>query len=239
VGLSLLLSGNALAGKQEDAIKLYKDGVKIANQGKVAEAMAKWEEAVKLFPGLYVAYIKMGMAFEMEDAVPRAQACYDLAVARAKDSADAWNARGEFFLKLRMFPWAVEEFRQAVKLNKDKKKTDIHYNFIKVALQLEELDAAAKALDDLAKWAPKEEDFPFYQGYLRLKQGKDAEAEKAFGALVARNKDSALGHFGLGLLYDKVSEVEKARAEFKTACELKHKPACKAFKARRVHLLGD
>jgi|GEM_PF-2863787 len=229
-----LLAGPALADKKADGIKAYKDGVTLGNDGKIEDAIAKWREAAQLYPELYVAHIKMGMAYEMQDRIPQAAACYDLAVKAKKDAYEAWNSRGEFLAKQKVLELAAADFRTAVDLlkkDKDpKKKPDAWRNLVKTLFQLEKFEEGEPVLLDGLKAFKDDEDLLFYQGYLAMTRDKDVDAERAFRTLEEKHKDSPLYNYGRGMLYKKVGDEENAKKAFGAACDKKHKPSCTAMK---------
>ncbi len=224
----------ALADKKADGIKAYKEGVTLGNEGKVEEAIAKWREAARLYPELYVAHIKMGMAYEMQERIPQAAACYDLAVKAKKDASDAWNSRGEFLAKQKVLDLAAADFKEAVSLEKKdkdpKKKPDAVRNLVKTLFQMEKFDEGEPALVDGLKAFKDDEELLFYQGYLALKRDKDVDAERAFRTIEEKHKESPLFAYGRGLLYKKMGDDENAKKAFGQACDRKHKPSCTAAK---------
>jgi tetratricopeptide (TPR) repeat protein len=226
-----MLPSVALAGKQEKAIKLYKEGVKLGNAGKLEEAIEKWRASAKTYPKMYISWVKMGMAYEMQKRIPQAHACFDLAIKAKKNAPDAWNSRGEFYMKLRLLDLAVEDFRQAMKHTKKAKKKrrrlDSFQNAAKILLQQEKYAQVAEVLTAAKKIKKDDPEMAFYTGYLAMKQDRDGEAEKTFQALKTASPDYAKVHYGLGLLYKKVGDREKAKASFSRGCELKYKPSCK------------
>jgi len=234
VAALLLVASPALADKKADGIKAYKEGVTLGNDGKVEEAIAKWREAARLYPELYVAHIKMGMAYEMQDRIPQAAACYDLAVKAKKDALEAWNSRGEFWAKQRVLDLAVADFKEAVALEKTdkdaKKKPDAVRNLVKTLFQQEKLDEGEPVLLDGLKRFKDDEELLFYQGYLALKRDKDVDAERAFRTIEEKHEESPLSSYGRGLLYKKTGDEENAKKSFGLACEKKHKPSCTAMK---------
>lgn len=226
------LSSAALAGKQEDAIKLYKEGVKLGNAGKLEEAIEKWRASAKAYPKMYISWVKMGVAYEMQHRIPQAHACYDMAIKAKKDAPDAWNSRGEFYMKQRLLDMAVEDFKQSMKLMKKAKKKrrrlDPFQNAAKILLQQEKFVDVGDILKAGEKIKKGDPEMAFYAGYLAMKQDRDGEAEKMFQALQASSPDYAKAYYGLGLLYKKVGDRDKAKASFARGCELKHKPSCTA-----------
>ncbi len=234
VVLGLVAASPALADKKADGIKAYKEGVTLGNEGKVDEAVAKWREAARLYPELYVAHIKMGMAYEMQERVPQAAACYDLAVKAKKDAPEAWNSRGEFLAKQKVLDLAVADFKEAVALEKKdkdpKKKPDAVRNLVKTLFQMEKYDEGEPLLLDGLKAFKDDEELLFYQGYLALKRDKDVDAERAFRSIEEKHKESPLSSYGRGLLYKKTGDEENAKKAFGVACDKKHKPSCTAMK---------
>jgi tetratricopeptide (TPR) repeat protein len=229
-----LAAAPARADKKADGIKAYKEGISLGNEGKLDEALAKWREAVGLYPELYVAHVKMGMAFEMQERLPQAAACYDLAVKAKKDAPEAWNSRGEFFAKQKVLDLAVADFRAAVELEKKdkggKKKPEAARNLVKTLCLQEKFDEAEPALVDGLKAFKEDEDLLFYQGYLAMKRDKDVDAERSFRALEEKHPKSPMSAYGRGLLFKKVGDNENAKKAFGLACDKKHKPSCTAVK---------
>ncbi len=203
--LMMLSPSTAFAGKQQTAIKLYKEGVKLGNAGKLDEAIQKWQASAKAYPKMYIAWVKMGVAYQMQKRIPQAHACFDLAIKAKKDAADAWNSRGEFFLKQRLFDLAVDDFKTSMKyMKKTKKKRqrlDPFQNAAKVLLQQEKYIDVIDVLKAGEKMKKGDPELAFYRGFLAMKQDRDGDAEKTFQALKASSPDFAKAHFHLARVY--------------------------------------
>ena len=80
------------AGGSADAV--FNQGIILWNQGKIAEAKAKFEEAIKANPNLADAHYQLGMALLNEGKLPEAVGSFETYVKLAPDGQYATQAKG-------------------------------------------------------------------------------------------------------------------------------------------------
>ena len=84
----------AAGGGGGSADAVFNQGIILWNQGKIAEAKAKFEEAIKANPNLADAHYQLGMALLNEGKLPEAVASFETYVKLAPDGQYATQAKG-------------------------------------------------------------------------------------------------------------------------------------------------
>jgi tetratricopeptide (TPR) repeat protein len=196
-------------GKRPESLDVlihYTHGRTLAGEGKLAEAMDEYREALRIRPNhvetsraLFEAHLSLGKA-EMSQDHP------DLAADHYRDArrlmpedagcrrllGEALMERGRALARREKFDEAIAEIREATRLNPD--------------------DAAISSIE-LGK-------IQCGLGNLLSNQGKDEEAIAAFGKAIGLNPKDAAAHHGLGRIRGRRGEREAAIAEYREATRL-------------------
>ena len=115
-----------------------------------ADAVAAFEEAVKLDPNLAEAHFRLGLAYESLGKRDEAEAEYKKAVAaykkyfeRNENDPEAHYALGQTYANLGQFSEAIRQYKEATKLKED--DPDMFYDLGVAYTKLAQYDAAAAA----------------------------------------------------------------------------------------------
>jgi len=84
----------ATGGASGNADAVFNQGIILWNQGKIAEAKAKFEEALKINPNLAEAHYQLGMALLNEGKLPEAVGSFETYVKLAPEGQYATQAKG-------------------------------------------------------------------------------------------------------------------------------------------------
>ena len=233
-----LTAAPAQAGKAEkEAIELYKKGVQLGNERKLDEAIAAFQEAIKKAPKFDLAYLKLGLAYEMSDRWPEALACYDEAVkvANKKRKPDAHFYLGRLYRKMGLFELAVESQKEALKAAKKIKREGFAKPHYEMALCFIEMKLLSDAVRELR--AVLEVDAEDMRTRLRLANTlvvmeQYDEAETEYDAILAKETEHVDAIFGMGLVEKKRGNKKAAKEHFKRACALGNRKACEEARTR-------
>ena len=115
-----------------------------------ADAVAAFEEAVKLDPDLAEAHFRLGLGYESLGKRDEAEAEYKKAVAaykkyfeRNENDPEAHYALGQTYANLGQFSEAIRQYKEATKLKED--DPDMFYDLGVAYTKLAQYDAAAAA----------------------------------------------------------------------------------------------
>lgn len=113
----LYVEGNSLRKAEE----LSNEGMALLNQGKVKEAIASFDQAIRLDPNLAIAYNDRGTAYFSLGQFLRATQDFDQAIRLVRNdpglAASAYRNRGVVYFYLGQFQQAVQDCDEAIRLD--------------------------------------------------------------------------------------------------------------------------
>jgi Flp pilus assembly protein TadD len=174
----------AVPAAAQQALEL---GIKLAEEGKIQEAVEKMRSAIKIFPDYFDAHLQLGNTFLKVDQFNDAIAELDLARQINPNDERAYQSFGLLLMKQKNFAVAVAVFGEAARLNPSNPA-----NHVMRATAL--VHQAAVATDD--------------RSYLLSK----AEAAMAQAATASENK-ARPDSMTLALFYELKDQPERAAAE--------------------------
>ena len=119
---TLLISAAAAAllvgcGGGNEAEQHYKAGVELLNEDRLEEAIAEYDEAIRLNPDYAFAYIDRGVAYHNLGQDERATQDYDEAIRIDPQFALPYNNRGRLYFDLDQYERAIQDFDEAIRLD--------------------------------------------------------------------------------------------------------------------------
>ena len=101
----------------------YEAGLKLESEGKLREAIAEYDEAIRLEPYFAPAYNNRGIAYARLGQIERAVLDYDEAIRLNPYYALAYSNRGNAYISLGQFELAVQDLDEAIRLEPNFAKT--------------------------------------------------------------------------------------------------------------------
>jgi Flp pilus assembly protein TadD len=195
---------NGLAGDKSQARVLLEKGKELYRDDQDSEAVAAFNEALKLDPDLAEAHFRLGLGYEALDKREEAEAQYKKAVEAYKkhldqnpDDSEAHYNLGQAYAGLGQYSEAIREYRHATKLKTD--DPDIYYDLGVAHTKLAQYDAAAVAFSKSLEIDPE-----YYraqdaldearEGIKRIRAGKKHQAD-----LIKKQKEAELKKAGQGV----------------------------------------
>ncbi len=114
--LLVLAASSAAWARSEEAVRRNNVGAELLRQGKQAEAVAEFRQAVTLDPGYAPAWRNLGFALDKQGQVDEAVAAYQKAVA-LEPELNTHNNLGVLYDKQGRSEQAIQEFEKALKLD--------------------------------------------------------------------------------------------------------------------------
>lgn len=207
------------------ATTLYKEGVVLGNEGKVEEALPKFQGAVGLEPKVFLFQLKLAYAYEMLKRYPEAHAAYERAVALNPRSPEARRGLADVLRRVRFLDAAERQYREALRLRRNYKEALVGLAYLYA--DRGDLDRSAEVYAQVLRADPKDADAAFRAANVlwRLKRHEDAVGY--YRKALQIRPDFHDARFGLGITLRDMGDTDGARRELKAACEAGVKQACK------------
>jgi len=212
-------------GQSKIAVDLYKEGVRLGNEGKVEEALVKFQKAVALEPKVFLFQLKLAYAYEMLKRYPEAQAAYENAIALNASSKEAWRGLGDVLRRAGFFSRAEDAYKKAIKTSPKYKEAWLGLAYLYG--DMEALDKAEEAFVKVLSIDPKDADVAFKLANVYWRSKRLDDAITYYKKALSLKPDFHDARFGLGLTLKEKGDIEGARKELKAACEAGLKQACK------------
>jgi len=100
-----------------EAQQHYNAGVKLASQGKLEEAIAEYNESIRLEPHLVPTYVDRGDAYANLGQFERAVQDYDEAIRLNPRYAQAYYSRSDAYISLGQMQRATQDYHEAIRLD--------------------------------------------------------------------------------------------------------------------------
>jgi tetratricopeptide (TPR) repeat protein len=193
---------NGLEGDRSQAQALLEKGKQLYRDDQDTDAVAAFQQAVKLDPDLAEAHFRLALGYEALDKREDAESQYKKAVDAYKkhleakpDDAEAHYNLGQTYANLGNYSEAIREYRLATKLKTD--DPDIYYDLGVAHTKLAQYDAAAAAFSKSLEIDPeyyRAEDAlnEAREGVKRIRAGKKHQVD-----LLRKQKEEELKKAGL------------------------------------------
>lgn len=166
--------------------------------------------------GSAVAQLDEARAATADGRYVDALAAYAGAIAAAPEDVGVLAQRAQLFAVLGQADLAALDYRAAVKLKPEDAGLQVNL-CLNLALANHDLDGALAACEAAVKLEPTNYEALSARGYVQLRRGAWAEAEKDFLAALALNPASPNEMFGHGLAVIKLGRAQEGRDEIASA----------------------
>ena len=178
--LALVQVAGQTSAVGQTAEEHYNQGTVLLKAGKTADAIAEFQQAVKVKPDLAAAHFNLGQAYEKQGGLDQAIAAYREAI-RCKAEGKYYQSLGLAYKKKKMLPEAIEAGQKATQLDPTDPKA-----FYNLANACAEKDSQAAAVANYEKALelryPRPADVYLNLGIARQKQGQVEPAVAAYQA---------------------------------------------------------
>jgi tetratricopeptide (TPR) repeat protein len=213
VAFNLLVSVERCAEAQNNL------GGVLAKTGKIEEAIAHDEQALRLNPDYAEAHYNLGVTLQQAGQVPEAIGHYEQALRIKVDDAEAHNNLGNALDKLARPQEAIKHYEQAVRIRPD--FAEAHYN---LGVTLEKLGHTQDAIghyEQALRIKPDLVQAQFNLGNALLREGKLQEAIGHFEQALRIKPDFADAHYNLGVALETLGRTQEAIQHYKQALRIK------------------
>lgn len=176
----------------DDAMAHYNLGVALVESGRpAAEAMPRFEEALRLDPGHAGALDNLGLVLLRQHRFDEARARFERAIAADPENAVALNNLGALELDMRRPAAAIPLFERALAAEPDLPKAIVHRNLGKALVAVGRPEPGLGHLDRAVRLDPDDPEAQNGRGAALLALGKPAAAVPAFETALRLAPDDA------------------------------------------------
>lgn len=173
-------------------------GRQLLEQGKLNEAIAEFQLALRLDANSVEAHFQLGNAYFQQGKLEEAAKEFQKAVDLAPENVDARSNLGAAYYELGQFDKAAAEFKKAITLQPE--DADIHYNLGAAYVQQFQFDAGIAEFNEALRLNPNLTRAYFGLGNAYKLQGKNQEAIQALEKFLSLSDEADLRAIAESLL---------------------------------------
>lgn len=197
------------------AIAMIDEGNVLEEQGRISEAMARYEAAIRIDPRCARAHLNRGNILLADAKLDEARSAYQLAITCEPNYAAAHFNLGNLNSRAGEFELALHNYQEAIAI-----RPDFADAFVAIGNAFDSLGRTAEAATSYQHALAINPDYAevhFNLGMIEMKQGRHDEAVKCLHAAVELNPDFAQAHRTLGIALSKLEELDAAEASHRRA----------------------
>jgi tetratricopeptide (TPR) repeat protein len=193
-------------------------GADYMDQGQIEDAIAEFEEAIRLDPDNALAHFNLGVAYQYQGKLDQAIAEYQEAISIDPDYAEAHNNLGIAYDDQGKPDEAIAEYQEAIRINPDYALA--HYNLALAYYAQGKPDEAIAAYKEVIRVDPDSADAHYNLGITYYDQGKLDEAITEWQEAIRIEPEDSMTHNNLGRAYFDQGRLDEAITELEEAIEL-------------------
>ena len=194
-------------------------GFDLQKAGRLTEAIAQYEEAVRLQPDYVDAHLDLGTALlGMDRPQEAADHCREV-LRLMPDDLGARVDLGNALLQMGKMTEAVAEFEQVLRTKPD--SVEAHNNLGNALFRQGRLAEATQHWEEAVRLKPEYSDAHQNLGMALLRAGRVAEAEAQWEQVVQLRPNYAEGHYKVGTCLTKLGKIREGIAQYEEALQLK------------------
>ena len=187
--------------------------------GRLNEAIAHFEEAIRLQPGYADAHYNLGVALDKvpgraKDAIEQ----YEATLRLRPDEADAHNNLGNTLASVGREPEAIAQFQEALRL--DPKHVEAHYNMGNALAALGRPQDAIAQFQEALRLRPGHIEAHFNLGNALNSVGRTPEAIVQYVEALLLRPDYPEAHYNLGNALNSAGRTREAIAQYEEVLRL-------------------
>lgn len=212
-------SGDAMSVTSRiPAIALIDEGNVFEEQGRLSEAMTRYEAAVQVDPQCARAHLNRGNILLADDELDEARSAYQLAIACDQNYAAAHFNLGNLNYRAGKFEVALCNYQAAVGI-----RSDFADAFVAIANTLDSLGRAAEAIENYEHALhinPNYAEVHFNLGVLAMGQKQHGKAADCLRRAAKIKPENAQFHHALGTALSALEQLNAAEESFRRALSI-------------------
>jgi tetratricopeptide (TPR) repeat protein len=191
----------------------------LAQTGKIEEAIAHYEQALRLKPDYAEAHYNLGIALWQTGRVPEAIVQYEQALRVKPDLVEAQYNLGMTLAQTGKIEEAIPHFEQALRIKPD--DAEAHYNLGVALAQTGKIEEAIAHYEQALHIKPDYAEAHNNLGIVLLQEGKVSDAIRHYEQALRSKPDYAEAHDNLGVALAQTGKIEEAIAHYEQAMRIK------------------
>lgn len=198
----------------EKAKEWLAKGRNLVFEKKIEQAMEAFNKAIELAPGLSMAYVYRGNAYDIKGEFERAMADYEKAIKSDPKNPIAYFERGIAYAHKGKLDNAIEDFSSAISLDK---AFGYYYNRGLAYANKKMLDAALDDFTNAIKLNPRFAMSFYDRGVVLSEKGQHSKAIDDFTSALTIDRKLATAYHNRGIAYEKTGQRGKMTEDYKKA----------------------
>lgn len=203
----------------------YLQAEELRKQNKCADAIARYEVAIKAEGNNYKYYFQKGLCEQKEKRIEDAKRSFLKSAELNKDFTSAYAQLAKMYKDEKNMEQTIYYYQQASENEKGTGRK-IQYDLILVNLLLKDdkIAEATKYFEDAQKLDPGNMKVNYYSGEIKMAKGDYASAKDDYERAVANPEfpplspgEKAQYYYALGLAYNKLNDIENAKKAWQKA----------------------
>jgi tetratricopeptide (TPR) repeat protein len=187
--------------------------------GRLPAALEHYDSALRIEPGMVMAWNNRGLVLRRLGQVPQAAASFDESIKRSRDFAPAYYNKADCLMALNRRDEAIADYDRAIALKPD--FAEAHCNRANALLELERHSDALSGYDRAIALRPQFFQAHLSRGIALTALGRQSEALESFKMAAAMKPDYADAHYNLGKLLKELGRFEEALISYDEAIRLR------------------
>jgi tetratricopeptide (TPR) repeat protein len=207
------------AARPNAAMEYNNQGAAFWRQGRLDDAMQRFQEALRCWPGYADAYHNLGLVLADRDRLDDAVACYQQAARFRPDCYEAYNSLGNAHGRMGRLEDAAACYRRALQLRPD--YAAAHNNLAVVLEKQHQLDDAVAHYREALRLTPDLAPAHNNLGVAYDRQGKLDDAEACYRRALQLQPEFADAHNNLGNVFRERLQFVDAEQCFRRAVQIR------------------
>jgi len=206
-----------------EAEKHHKAGLKLGSQGRLKEAIAEFDEAIRLDPNLSGTYNNRGIVYARLGQFQRAIQDFDEALRLDPQDAVAYYNRATAYYHLDQFQSAIQDLEEAIRLNPQ--DAEAYYYRGLSYVNLGQFQQAIQDFNQAIRLNPRFAEAYCKRGTAYIRLGQFQQAIQDFDQAISLDPQNAEAYVMRALVYTLLNMDTEAQQDFDRAVRLGYDPS--------------
>ena len=215
---SAAVADGTAVNSKDSALALIDEGNALEEQGRVTEAMARYDAAVQANPRCARAHLNRGNVLLASDQIEQARAAYEAAIACDPHYAAAHFNLGNLNCRAGEYQRALHNYQAAIGIN-----PEFAHAFVAMGNAFDSLGRTSEAVSSYERALvlnPADAGVHFNLGLLAMTQGRHEQAADSLRRAIDIQPEFAAAHHGLGRTLHSLGHLDGAESSLRRALSL-------------------